>query len=222
MEEVILNATLRKVTGKKVKNLRNQGKLPGILYGHKVKSTPITFDLRETTKTLNNLTSSSLVTIKLGRKKHIAIIREKQHDFIKGHLLHVDFQVVSLEELIRAQVNIELTGTAPAVKDFSGVVVTGLNQVEVECLTTNLPERFVLDISKLENIGDGIFVHDIEVAKDIIILNDPSEMIAIITGQVIEEEKEEAEVEEEEILAEEPEVIEHGKKEEGEEMEGEG
>ena len=66
----------------------------------------------------SHLSSSSLVTIDLDGKQYLAQVREKQRDFIKNRLVHVDFQIVSLTEKMRAKVGIELTGTAPAVKDL--------------------------------------------------------------------------------------------------------
>ncbi|NPV76913.1 MAG: 50S ribosomal protein L25 [Anaerolineae bacterium] len=209
MEKAVINATRRTVTGKKVGSLRREGKLPAVIYGHHVDATPITLDKRQTTRVLQQLTASSLVTINLEGKEHAALVREKQRDYILGDLLHVDFQIVSLTEKIRATVSVELTGTAPAVKEYNGIVLTGLEELEVESLPQDLPERFIVDISKLAKIGDSIHVRDIQAGDKVEILTDPDEMIVIITGGAKEEE-----ITEEEGGAEEPEVIERGKKEE--------
>lgn len=217
MEKVILHATHRTVKGKQVNALRRSGQLPGVMYGHHIDSTAISMDLHDATQLLNTLTGSSLVTIELDGKEHAALVREKQRDYIKGTLRHVDFQVVSLTEKIRTRVNIELVGLSPAVKDFNGVVVTSLDHLDVECLPQDLPERILVDIGKLAKIGDGIFVRDVTVSDQVEILDDPDEMLVIVTAQVAEEEV----VAPVEVAAEEPEVIEKGKKEEEEEGEGE-
>ncbi len=213
MEKVVLHATKRKVTGKQVNALRRSGQLPGVIYGHNVDSTAISMDLHDATQLLNTLTGSSLVTIELEGKEHAALVREKQRDYIKGTLKHVDFQVVSLTEKIRTDVGIELVGSSPAVKDFNGVVVTSLDHLEVECLPQYLPERILVDIGKLAKIGDGIFVRDIQVPDQVEILDDPDEMLVIVTAQIAEEEV----VAPVEAVTEEPELIEKGKKEEEEE-----
>ena len=153
MEKAVLNATHRTVIGKHVGALRREGKLPAIIYGTHMEPTPITLDLREATKFFAPLTESSIVTISLDGEEHATLVREKQRDVIKRTLLHVDFQAVSLTEKLRTEVIIELTGTAPAVKDFNGVVVTGLDELEVECLPSDLPERIVVDISKSTESG---------------------------------------------------------------------
>jgi len=216
MAKVSLVATRRTVTGKQVRAVRRQGKLPAILYGRHLEATPISLDLRDASKILATMTSSSLVNIDLEGETHSALVREKQRNFITGVLLHVDFQAVSLTEKLRTTVSIEVTGLAPAIKDFSGVVVTNVNQVEVECLPQDLPERIVVDVSGLAKIGDAIYVRDLKVGDNVTVLENPDETVVIITAQAAEE------VVEEVVAAatlEEPEVIEKGKKEEEEEEE---
>lgn len=208
MEKVVISATRRTVIGKQVRALRREGKLPGVIYGHNVEPAPISMDLRDATKTLAGLTASSIVTINLDGIESAALVREKQRDFIKGTLRHVDFQVVSLTEKIRAEVSVELTGISPAVKDYNGVIVTGLDAIEVEALPQDLPERLIVDISKLGKIGEGIFVRDLKFAANVEILSNLDEMVVRVTS-----------VGEEEVVAteggvEEPEVIEKGKKDE--------
>ena len=214
MEKVILNATKRTVTGKHVATLRRAGKLPGVIYGHNTDPIPITLDLRDATNILNKLSGSSLVTVNVDGKEHAALVREKQRNYIQGSLIHVDFQVVSLTEKLRTDVSIDLVGTSPAVKELNALVVSGIDAVEVECLPKDLPERIVVDISNLTNIGDSLYLKDVPVPANVVFLTDPNELIAVISA--IKEEVIEvvAPVESVEALAEEPEVIEKGKKEE--------
>jgi len=209
MEQLVINAEKRTTTGKKVRALRREGKLPGVICGHKFEPTAVLMDQKETTKTLNHATSSSIVIIKLEGKDIAALIRDKQRDFIKNTYLHIDFQAVSLTEVIRTTVNIEFSGIAPAVKDFEGIVVEGLTAIEVEALPSDLPERFIVDISVLKEIGDSILVKDIVVSEKVTVLTPLEEMLILVTAPAAEEEV----VTEE---GEEPEVIEKGKKEEEE------
>ncbi len=208
MSKIVLHATPRTITGKQVGALRREGKLPGILYGHQFPSTPVLFDLRSTSRALQGLTASSIVTVELNGQEHAALVREKQRDYIRNVLLHVDFQIVSMTETIRVKVNIELTGTAPAVKDFNGVVVAGVDKIEVEALPQDLPERLTVDISKLTRIGDTIYVRDLSIPSGVEVFDSPDEVIVTIASEMGEES-----AEEESTLAE-PEVIERGKKEE--------
>lgn len=209
MEKVVLKATKRDVIGKKVGALRRQGKLPAVLYGHRIETTAIMLDAHEGSQTLSHLTSSSLVTIDLDGKGFLTLVKEKQRDFIKNRLVHLDFQVVSLTEKMRTKVGIELTGRAPAVKDFNAVIHAGLTEMEVECMPQDLPERIVVDISGLAKLGDSVRVRDVVLSDKVEILCDLEEIIAVANAPKKEESIEEAPVEEEAA----PEVIERGKKE---------
>ena len=213
MEEILLDAESRDVIGKQVKALRRQGKLPGILYGRSMQPTPIMMDLRDATRTLVQLAPSALVTVVLAGEKHLALVREKQRDFIRGTLKHVDFQTVSMKEKLRVNVIIDLVGLAPAVKDFNGVLVEGLTEVEVECFPQDLPSKISVDISGLKKIGDSITVRDLIMPPNVESLDNPDEMIVIVTAQAAEEVVEVAPAA---VVVEEaePEVIEKGKIEE--------
>jgi len=172
--------------------------LPAVLYGHRIESTPIMLDAHEASLTLSHLTSSSLVTINLDGTEYTTLVRDKQRDPIKKHLLHLDFQALSLTEKTRAKVGIELRGTAPAVKNFDAIIVHGLTEIEVESLPQDLPERIAVDISGLAELGDSIHVRDVVLPGKVEILTDPDEVIASTTAAREEEVVEEVPVAEEE------------------------
>ena len=210
MEKVVINAIPRTIRGKQVGALRREGKLPAVLYGHHFESTPITLDLKEASKILSSVTSSSIITISLEGKEHATLVREKQKDYLRNSLKHVDFQVVSLTEKIRTSVAIELQGVAPAVKDYNGVLVTGLDKIEVECYPQDLPDRIVIDLSGMAKIGDAYYIKDIVLSDKVVVHEDMNEMVIHITHPAVDE----VVVEEVTPSLEEPEVIEKGKKEE--------
>jgi large subunit ribosomal protein L25 len=221
MENVILNAEKRDVIGKQVKALRREGKLPAVIYGRHTDPISIVLDAHSASLILGRLTSSSLVTIALDGQEYPSLVREKQRDYIKNRLLHVDFLTISLTETLRASVAINLVGVSGAVKDFNAVLVTNLQSLEVECLPTDLPERIDVDISVLARPGDGVRVRDVIVSDKVRLLDDPDTMVAVATFAKVEEEA--AAVPGAEGVApaeEEPELaVERGKKEEEEEEE---
>jgi large subunit ribosomal protein L25 len=216
MEKVVIDATKRTITGKQVSTLRRQSKLPGVIYGVKMDPVAITMDLKQATKVLNNTTSSSVITINLEGTQLSALVREKQRDILKNLFIHADFQAVSQTEKIRAAVNIEMVGVAPAVKDYNGVLVEGVTSINVEALPKDLPERFIIDISSLKEIGDSITVKEIAIPEGVEVLDSLEDAIILVTSPAAEEVEIVEEAEEEEL---EPEVIEKGKKEEEEEKE---
>jgi len=213
MNKIILNATRRKVVGKKVKVLRRAGKLPALLYGHGLDSTPIVLDMRDASKILSSVGSSTLVTIDLEGREHAALVRERQIDVIYRTLIHIDFQALSLTETTTAQVPLVLSEEdAPAVKDYNAIMIMGMDQVEIECLPQDLPEHIIVDVSGLMTIGDSVQVKDLIPPQGVKILGDPDAMVVVATAQMGEEAADIVE----EAGDFEPEVIERGRAEEDE------
>ncbi len=211
MEKLVLNAT-RRSTKRTAKAVRRDGLLPAVLYGHHFDSTPVSLDAHDTNLKLTGLSSSAIVNIALDGETHSVLVREKQKDYLKGVLIHVDFLVVSMTEKLRTNVGIHLEGVSPAVKDFNGIVVNNLSEVEVESLPQYLPEKIVVNLAGLKEIGDSIHVRDLVVAPEVSILSDMDEVVVNIAAM-----REEAEEEVAETSELEPEVIERGKKEEEDE-----
>jgi large subunit ribosomal protein L25 len=126
---------------------------------------------------------------------------------------------LDLTEKLQTAVPIELIGDAPAAENLAFVVVTGISELEIECLPQDMPERIEVDASTLVDTDSVILVKDLDLPDNIDVLTPEDEMIAGVTYVVIEEEPEE---EEEGELADlldedaEPEVIEKGKQEEEE------
>ncbi|RPH59452.1 MAG: 50S ribosomal protein L25, partial [Chloroflexi bacterium] len=207
MEKVVLKATKRTVTGKQVSQLRRAGQLPGVIYGHNIKPTAISLEAHSAGIAIPRLTSSSIVNIELEGKLIPALVREKQKNYIKGTLTHVDFQAISLTEKIRTEVSIHFSGLSPAIKEFNAIIVHSMSELEVEALPNDLPERIEVDLSGLAKIGDAIYVKDLSLPAAVTVLSDPDEIVAVTTATREEIVEEVAEVAE-------PEVIEKGKKEE--------
>jgi large subunit ribosomal protein L25 len=211
MDNVVLKATRRSVSGKQVKTLRRQGQIPAVMYGHNFDPIAISLDTHSTSIALVGMSSSAIVTIDLEGSQHAALVREKQRDYIKNRILHIDFLVVSLTETLRTNVSIVLEGESEAVTESDAVLVTSLAQVEVEALPRDLPEQLSLDITGLKAIGDVLYVRDLTVPSGVTILTSPDEIVVVAKPAVQELEEEVVEVE-----TEEPEVIERGKKDDEE------
>lgn len=188
MEKVVLKATKRDVVGKQVKALRREGKLPAVIYGRHTDPINVNLNAHSASLALGKLTSSSLVTLDVDGTEHIALVREKQRDFIKNRLLHVDFMAVSLTEKLRTAVSVNFVGISAAVKDYNAVLVHNLEDIEVECFPGDLPEHIDVDISVLKRPGEGIRLKDVRVSDKVRLLGDPETMVAVATFAKIEEE----------------------------------
>jgi len=208
MESIELKATRRNVIGKQVRALRREGKLPGVIYGRHLDAMAILMDLRDTSRNLAGLAPSALVTLDIDGQKYMTLVRDKQRDPISGIITHIDFLALSSEEKLRTNVYISHVGVAPAIDTYNAILVTGLDELDVECLPIDLPERIEVDLSVLAEIGDGLFVRDLQVSDRVRILTDPDAMIVLVTAPEMEE------VEAGEEVEGEPEIIEKGKEEE--------
>lgn len=221
MESHKLKAQARSVVGKRVGALRREGVLPAILYGAGISPQPIQLDGREARKALARVSAATLLDLEVGDEVHKVLVREIQRDVIRRDLRHVDFLKVAMDVVIRTEVPVELVGEAPAVKVMGGVLVSSLDEIEVEALPSDLPDRVTVDLSVLKNVDDTITVGDLFLGKGVKVLTDASEVVAHVIYQAAEEVEEVAEVV---PLEAEPEVIERARREEEEapgEAEGE-
>ncbi|MBK9926218.1 MAG: 50S ribosomal protein L25 [Anaerolineales bacterium] len=187
MEKVVLKATKRDVAGKQVKALRREGKLPAVIYGRHTEPVNVVLDTHAASQILAKATSSTLVTLDVDGQEYPALVREKQRDFIKNRLLHVDFLAVSLTERIRANVSLHFFGVSGAVKDYNAVFVHNLEQFHVECLPADLPERIEVDIAPLARVGDAIRVRDVIVSDKLRILDNSDTVVAVASAPKVEE-----------------------------------
>jgi len=181
MEKIVLKATKRSVTGKQVKALRRAGQLPAVIYGRHVEPISISLEAHTAGLVFARLTSSTLVTLDVEGEEYAALVREKQRDFIKGNLTHIDFLALDLTEMIRTKVRLTFTGISSAVKDYSAVLVHRMDAFEVECLPANLPERINVDISSIKEIGNNIRISDIPLPENVTVLDDADDIVIIAT-----------------------------------------
>jgi large subunit ribosomal protein L25 len=216
MQAIELNAKRRTIIGKQVSALRRSGLIPAVMYG--AGTDPISLELaeHETSQALIDVGGSTLIDLKVDDETHKVLLREIQRHVVRRNILHIDFLKVAMDVAIRAVVPIELEGTAPAVRELGGVLVAGLDEIEVEALPGNLPDRITVDLSVLVDFDSSITVGDLELGEGVMLITEPDEAIANVIYQSMEEIVEEEEVEVLEEMAE-PELIERGEREEEEE-----
>lgn len=206
-EQATLEAEPREIIGKQVKSLRRAGILPAILYGANVDPIPIQLDALKAARTLSGVSASTLIDLKVAGETHQVLLRDVQRHVIKRNMTHVDFLKVAMDVAIRTTVPIELTGTAPGVLEQGGILVPGVNEIDVEALPGDLPDRIVVDVSVLEEIDQSITVGELGIGAEVRVLTDLDENVAHVIFQAEEEEEEEEELEEVFEIADEPELV---------------
>ncbi|NOY35755.1 MAG: 50S ribosomal protein L25 [bacterium] len=208
-----LTVEQRNIFGKKLKPFREEGKLPAVLYGAKVKSKPLFVVLKDFVKAWKGAGESTIIELKEGEKGVNALIQDVAIDPIKNEPIHVDFLAVQMDKLITASVPLVFEGIAPAVKEAGGVLVKVMHELEVEALPKDLPHELKINIEKLSAIEDKITIKDIDLPEGVKVTGNPDEAVILVESPREEEAEEAAPANLEDI-----EVEKKGKKE----VEGEG
>lgn len=204
MDRIPLRAEDREVLGKKVKNLRRDGFLPGHVFGKNVATEHVTVPAKEFIKVLGEAGETGLVDLKIGAEKiRPVLIRNLQYDTRDGKLLHIDFYQVNLNEKVEVPVPIVLIGEEPeSVHMGETVVLQTLSEVQVEALPTDLIENIEVDISNLKVVDDAVLVSDLNYDKSkITVLAEPEEVVVKLAPAVTEEMKQLLEEQEAETAA---------------------
>lgn len=208
MEEIILQAELRTVTGKAVKQLRRNGYVPAVVYGHRTEPVNLQVPERALRQALREAGTNRLITLNVAglEEPKRVLVRELQRDVISRAMLHVDFYEVVMTERITAEVPIVLVGESPLVKSGQGLLFQGLDSIEIECLPGDLPPHVEVNLAELTALDQAILVRDLKLGEAIEILTDPDEVVV----KILPPEREEVE----EVAVEEmPEVEVVGRKE---------
>ena len=211
--EITLKAQMRSVTGKKVRRLRQDGWVPGVIYGPNVEAQAIQIPRKTLLEVYREAGTSALIGVLLGRqrKPRPAIIREVQRDPISMEILHVDLALVDMGRPITAHIPIMLKGEAPVVAEGTAVLTHGVEDVEVRCLPSEVPAHIEVDLSTITRMDQVVHAGDLTVSEQVHILSDPETVVVYITPiRRLEEEEEIAVLEE----------VEEEREEEAEEGEG--
>jgi len=219
-----IQAEKRTIFGKKVKNLRQAGKIPAEIYGYgTANNVSIQLDTKALQQVLKDAGNTNLISLLLeGQPPIQALARDIQYSTIKRDVLHVDFYAVNLTEMVAVNVPIHLIGESPLIEAEDGTLVTGINSLEIEALPTAIPESFEVDVSGLITFSDSISVSDLTLPEGVNLLSSPDSLVATIQPPrltTIEEEEEAAALEEALALGELEGV--EGEEEEGEDEDGE-
>ena len=176
-----LKASARQPLGKRSRRILREGKLPAILYGYNTEPTPITLDRLEFQKVFVKSGRTHLVDLVLADDRtEKVLVREIQTHPRRLGPIHVDFYQPNLQEKIQAEVPVHLAGESAAVKRGDGDVLHTLHEVRVECLPSDIPESFVVDLTPLEEVESELRVSELNVPAGVRVLDDPEELVVKI------------------------------------------
>jgi large subunit ribosomal protein L25 len=182
----------RKVLGKKVYKLRKEGFLPANIYGKGVRSVAVQVPYKEFEKVYKEAGVTGIVDVEIGDEVRPSLIHNVQQNYYKHTLLHADFFQVNLKEKVKAMVKIVTIGEPKAVAEKLGLLMQTLNEVEIEALPTDLPDRIEVNVQPLAILDAQITVGEIKVPAGVTILTDASQIVAKIGSLISKEAAEQA------------------------------
>lgn len=176
----------KRETGKKgvTNRLRREGRIPGILYGHQEKGTPVHLNKDEIQAILRNLKpgllSTTVFELHSDGKKHKAIIKEVQYHVSSYDIEHVDFALVAEDKPVTVNVPIQIVGLADCVGvKLGGFIRQVIRTLKVSCLPKHIPQEFVVDVRDL-NIGQSKTLADVTIPSHVRPLAKMSEVVVLV------------------------------------------
>jgi len=215
-DSITLQAQPRdRVGSRHSRRLRQAGRLPAIIYGHKEAPLAVALDAKDTVKHV--LSGERVFSVQMDGvgAKETVLLKDVQYDYLSKDIIHIDLERVDLNEEVEVNVHLSLVGDAPGLKEEGAVLMSQTSEVLVRCRVSDIVDHVDVDVSSLE-IGGAIHAGDIPLGAGMTLASDPEQVIASIQIQQEEAEGEEVEAEAEGA---EPELVSEG--EEGEAGAGE-
>ena len=154
----------------KLTKLRKEGQLAGVIYGFNTESTPIILNYRETENLVRKNGYASVFQIELEGRTINAVLSEIQRCALKGHVKHVDFLAVNMEDVLEVDVPFTIVGSAIGVRE-GGVLTQPNHSIRIKVKPSDIPESIEVNVSQLR-IGETLFLGALRQQFDFVILND--------------------------------------------------
>lgn len=190
---LVLKAEVRDHTGRKVvRRMRQEGKMPAVVYGHKEEPVAVALDAHDFVEGLRH--GHRLMDVQVGKKKETIIVKELQYDHLGKNVIHADLMRVDVTESIKVSVPIEIKGIAAGTHE-GGIIDEHVDHLEVECKVTDIPEAIPVWIKDV-HVGDAVHASDIELPDGVKLLSSPDMLVltchTIAPVKTIEQLEEEA------------------------------
>ncbi|MDY3939031.1 MAG: 50S ribosomal protein L25 [Spirochaetia bacterium] len=182
MDKVTLKAVKREKTGKcALAQLRNQGMIPGVVYGHGDQPVMVSVSAAEFNKKFNHISENIMISLELNNDEPTVLIKDYQFDPATRKITHLDFIQVHKGVEITTKVPVKLSGRSKGEAD-GGVMEQLLNELRITCFPRHLPSEITIDVSAME-IDSSFHVSEITGYDEIKFLNAPDEVIAQVYGK---------------------------------------
>lgn len=201
-----IQAKKREILGKKNKHIRKDGEIPAVIFGKGMESVNISMDYNTFEKTFKQAGETDLLDVVTEKEKYKVLVKDVQYNPVTTKISHASLYKPDLTVKTEAQVPVEIVGedTNELIKSGAALALQLLQEVTVEALPEDIPHHFVIDVSGLNEIGQGVTISQLDYDKEKVSIpdTDPEEMVVRIDEIVVQEEEPEvAPVSEEEAIA---------------------
>ena len=172
----------KRESGINLDSLRSSGIIPGVCYGANTESTPVTFtdiDFRKAYREAGNSTVVALAGDFSGKQ---CFIQDMQVHVVTGQILHVDFKIVDQNETTEVSVPVHVSGEALAVTKKLGLLHIAQHELTISAIPSKIPHEILVDVTNLKEVGDAIKVSDLNLGKDVAVLEDLDEVVVTISA----------------------------------------
>lgn len=180
MAKLASNSRAEKSKQSELKELRQTGKVPAVVYGFETENTSLSVDENEFIKVIREVGRNGVIDLEIADGVTQVMVNEYQFDALKNQITHIDFIAINMQTEVTVEVQIELTGEAPGQKE-GGVLEQPLFEVSVTAKPADIPETIEVDISDL-NVGDSIHVEDIRSKGNFVIENEDADALVIVSA----------------------------------------
>lgn len=177
-----LTAKIREEVGRKTSGLKNNGRIPAVIYGHGIKNASLDLDYKEFAKVLKEAGESSLIEMHVEgeKEKRLVLVHDLQKDAVSDMYIHVDFFETSAKEEVEVGVVLVVEGTSLAVKDLGGTLVQYIHELDIKAMPQDLPHDIKVSIDGLNTFEDRILVKDLNIPKGVKVLTKTEEIVVSV------------------------------------------
>ncbi len=175
-DTVMLKAEVRQQVGTKVSaQLREQGKLPAVVYGHKQDTVSIALNAHEFIENLHH--GHRIFDVDMDGKKETVLVKDIQYDYLGKDVIHTDLVRVNLNEMVDVQVSIEMVGTAKGTHE-GGIIDEQLDHLIVKCKVSAIPEIISVNVTEMA-LGDVLRAGQIALTEGAELVTDPDAVVLV-------------------------------------------
>ncbi|MBN1162813.1 50S ribosomal protein L25 [Patescibacteria group bacterium] len=197
-----LTAEKRQESGKKVRHLRKENKIPAVMFGKGLESVSLSLNYLDFDRLYKEAGETNLIDLNYNSESHKVLIKEVQYDPISDKIIHVGFYKPDLTEKVEVNVPVEVIGEEEndLIKSGEAVVLVLLQEITISALPTELKDAFVIDVSKLTEVGAAVTVAQLDYDREKVEIVDVEKDEAVVRLDYAQMAEEEEEVSEEELI----------------------